>query len=64
MGKNYCKKCGKEIPPTEFDCFFEELPDTCKECAEKADAEQKKKAEEEIAKHPDWYGSVNQSEPY
>ena len=59
-----CKICGDEIPTTEFDQFFAKRPDTCESCSKKV-AEEKRKAEEkEQAGHPEWYGPVNQSEPY
>jgi ribosome-binding protein aMBF1 (putative translation factor) len=52
-----CKTCGKEIEETEFTGFFAESAlETCDDCNRKEAAENKRKAEAEMAEHPEWYG--------
>ena len=60
---NYCKECGVEIIPSEFDFYFskEALNDSlCKKCLQVKLEKERKIAEEEVVKHPDWYGPTKE----
>lgn len=59
-----CKVCGKELEENEFTKFFgiESFEICSDECTQKLLSE--KEVSQEEKDHPDWYGPVNQSEPY
>jgi NAD-dependent SIR2 family protein deacetylase len=63
-----CKLCGRKRQKGEFDQFFTPEAIGNIPCCAECKAEQIKKArangEAEIKKHPDWYGPVNQDEPF
>jgi len=61
-----CKTCGKEIvADPEFAILFkEDAFDTCKDCENKESEIKRQLAEKEEKEHPEWFGPVNQEEPY
>ena len=58
-----CNECGVAIEPSEFDLFFSEeaLNDSlCEKCWHAKREKERKIAEKEVNKHPDWYGPTKE----